>query len=63
MAQQVKDVVCGMMVDPDTAPAKATYKGETYYFCSPGCKVSFERNPEQYLQPENAGAHQHAHHH
>lgn len=29
----VKDPVCGMMVDPETAPAKAEYQGQTYYFC------------------------------
>jgi Cu+-exporting ATPase len=64
MAQKVKDVVCGMMVDPDTATARATYEGETYYFCAPGCKVAFEKNPEQYLTQEASGGHhhQHAHH-
>jgi hypothetical protein len=24
-------------------------KGETYYFCAPGCKKTFEENPEEYL--------------
>jgi len=47
---KVKDVVCGMMVDPETAPARAEYKGQTYYFCAPGCKVAFEKEPEKYLQ-------------
>ncbi len=62
MAQRVRDVVCGMMVDPEAAPAKATYDGETYYFCAPGCKRAFEQNPEKYLQEESAEAHHHAHH-
>ncbi len=44
-----KDPVCGMMVDPKTAPAKSEYKGKTYYFCAPGCKISFDKDPEKYL--------------
>jgi Cu+-exporting ATPase len=46
---QVKDVVCGMMVDPQTAPAKSEYKGQTFYFCAKGCKVAFDKNPEKFL--------------
>ena len=45
----VKDPVCGMMVDPETAPAQAVYKGQTYYFCAPGCKAAFEQEPGKYL--------------
>ncbi|HHH40948.1 MAG TPA: YHS domain-containing protein [Chloroflexi bacterium] len=61
---QVKDVVCGMMVNPETAPAKTEYKGETYYFCAPGCKVAFEKDPEKYLKGEGGGMHagHHGHH-
>lgn len=44
-----KDPVCGMMVDPAKAPAKSEYKGQTYYFCAPGCKTSFDKDPEKYL--------------
>jgi len=32
-----------------TAKFKTEYKGETYYFCSPGCKKAFEENPEEYI--------------
>ncbi|MFH1651123.1 MAG: YHS domain-containing protein [Chloroflexota bacterium] len=45
-----KDLVCGMDVDEKTAPAKAEYKGKTYYFCAPGCKKAFEADPEKYLK-------------
>jgi Cu+-exporting ATPase len=55
---QVKDVVCGMMVDPKTAPAKTEYKGQTYYFCAPGCKAAFEKDPEKYLKAAAAGGEQ-----
>lgn len=51
----VKDPVCGMMVDPKTAPAKSEYKGQTYYFCAPGCKVAFDRDPERYLKAAGSG--------
>jgi Cu+-exporting ATPase len=50
---QVRDVVCGMTVDSETAEYKSEYKGETYYFCSPGCKRSFDKEPEKYLQAGN----------
>lgn len=48
-AQLVKDLVCGMMIDPATAAGKSEYKGETYYFCAPGCKIDFDKEPEKYL--------------
>jgi len=45
-----KDPVCGMEVDPQKAPAQSEYEGQTYYFCSRGCKVAFDKDPEKYLQ-------------
>ena len=48
--EKVKDVVCEMMVDPETAPFQSEYKGNKYYFCAKGCKVAFDRDPEKYLQ-------------
>jgi YHS domain-containing protein len=54
------DLVCKMEVDPKTAPAKAEYKGKTYCFCAPGCKVAFEKDPEKYV---NAAAHGEGGHH
>ncbi len=55
----VKDIVCGMTVDPKTA-AKSEYKGQTYYFCSKGCKAAFDKNPDKYLAAQDPHAgHQH----
>ncbi len=51
MAMTARDPVCGMMVDPAGAPAKSEYQGRTYYFCAPGCKEAFDREPEKYTQP------------
>jgi YHS domain-containing protein len=45
----VKDVVCGMDVDPATAAASSEYEGQTYYFCSLACKKSFDADPAEYL--------------
>ena len=58
------DIVCKMEVDPKTAPAKSEYKGKTYYFCAPGCKRAFDKDPEKYLSAEASGtAHgEHSHH-
>jgi YHS domain-containing protein len=25
------------------------YKGQKYYFCAPGCKKAFDKEPEKYL--------------
>lgn len=49
----VKDLVCGMMIDPTTAKGGSTqYKGETFYFCNPKCKTKFEAEPAKYLLPQ-----------
>ena len=49
MAELVKDVVCGMDVDPETAAATSEYGGATYYFCAAGCKEAFDAEPQKYL--------------
>ena len=43
-----RDPVCGMEVDPEEAPWRLTYLGETYYFCCLGCKEAFEEEPQLY---------------
>jgi Cu+-exporting ATPase len=45
----VKDPVCGMSVDPASAPARREHAGETYSFCSVSCARKFEAAPEDYL--------------
>ncbi len=52
MAELVKDPVCAMDVDPDTAAAQSEYKGASYYFCAPGCKTDFDADPEKYLSSD-----------
>ena len=49
----VIDPVCKMEVDEASPPGgKAEYKDQTYYFCAPGCKKVFERDPGEIPGPE-----------
>jgi YHS domain-containing protein len=43
-----RDPVCGMQVNEAQAAGTSEYQGETYYFCSTGCKQQFDQNPERY---------------
>jgi YHS domain-containing protein len=44
------DPVCGMTVVKATAKATYEYKGNTFYFCSTGCKEAFAKEPEKYIK-------------
>ena len=44
------DPICKMEVDTDNPPGgQSEHQGTAYYFCAPGCKVAFDREPEKYL--------------
>ena len=47
--QTARDPVCGMTVDKATA-LKAKIGDRTYYFCAPGCKSTFEKNPTKFVK-------------
>ena len=47
--KMAKDPVCGMEVDEKTTKIISNYRGKTYYFCAPGCKKTFDKNPEKYV--------------
>src|SRR5437867_5026948 len=51
---QPKDPVCGMSVDPQNAAGSHDYKGQTYFFCSRGCREKFTADPERFLNHEPA---------
>lgn len=56
------DPVCGMDVEPKTAAGKSDYQGQTYYFCSLGCKKAFDKEPQKYLDAQDHNtAHGHQH--
>jgi Cu+-exporting ATPase len=38
-----------MSVDPATSRHRSDYRGETYHFCSAGCRTKFATDPTQYL--------------
>jgi Cu+-exporting ATPase len=52
----VTDPVCGMQVDPNMSKHRAEYHGQTYHFCSAGCRQRFVAEPEQYLASAGAKA-------
>ena len=44
------DPICQMDVDTDNPPGgQSEHEGTTYYFCAPGCKVAFDKEPEKYV--------------
>lgn len=45
---RIKDPVCGMMVDPNTAAAHTSYESREIYFCSEDCHRAFRADPEVY---------------
>jgi P-type Cu+ transporter len=55
-ANQVKDPVCGMIVDPANAKHKFDHAGQTYYFCCAGCLDRFRAAPEKYLASAKSAA-------
>jgi YHS domain-containing protein len=59
MPDALKDLVCGADIKVSEAAAVSEFNGSTYYFCCPGCKHAFDREPEKYLAPV-APAHTHA---
>ncbi|MEM2189768.1 MAG: copper-translocating P-type ATPase [Nitrososphaerota archaeon] len=46
----VKDPVCGMTIDPNTAFSKIEHGGRIFYFCSKMCEEEFKKNPKKYAK-------------
>jgi Cu+-exporting ATPase len=46
----VRDPVCGMTVNPATSKHRFDYRGETFHFCSAGCKTRFSADPKVSLE-------------
>jgi len=47
---EVIDLVCGMTVTAEASNRPFTYEGVTYYFCAPGCRTSFEKDPSSFFK-------------
>ncbi|HME19416.1 MAG TPA: YHS domain-containing protein [Nitrososphaerales archaeon] len=43
-----KDPICGMTVDEGKAEYRSEHEGQTFYFCSQGCKAAFDKDPRKY---------------
>lgn len=43
-----KDPICGMTVDEGKAKLTSEHDGRKFYFCSPGCKATFDKDPHKY---------------
>jgi Cu+-exporting ATPase len=55
---KVKDPVCGMTIDAETARGTSEYDGEIYHFCSKICLESFNQNPAKFSSAnQNGGIH------
>ena len=55
--EKATDPVCGMSVDTATAEYRSFRDGKAYYFCSAGCKESFDKNPARYMTADPKGGH------
>jgi P-type Cu+ transporter len=49
-AQTTRDPVCGMSVDPVTSKHRYDYHGNSFHFCSAGCRTKFAADPTKYLE-------------
>ena len=47
--QMAIDPVCGMTVDPNAGKPSYRHGGQTYHFCSDGCRGKFAADPTRYL--------------
>ena len=49
------DPVCHMEVGMENPPGGTwEHEGVTYYFCAPGCKRAFQKEPGAYLSGEKS---------
>jgi xanthine dehydrogenase accessory factor len=52
IVSEVIDLVCGMSVVAEKSNRPFEYEGTTYYFCAPGCRTAFEKNPTSFINQE-----------
>ncbi len=46
----VKDVICGMTIDSAHAAGTSQFDGKSFYFCSAGCKKTFDKDPAKHAR-------------
>jgi xanthine dehydrogenase accessory factor len=52
IVSEVIDLVCGMSVVTEKSNRPFEYEGTTYYFCAPGCRTAFEKDPTSFINQE-----------
>ena len=52
---QVKDPVCGMMIDREDAAGSTIFEEQEIYFCSEQCRREFEADPAHYYDRIDRG--------
>jgi Cu+-exporting ATPase len=48
VGEMAKDPICGMNVNDKTTKFRSEHEGVSFYFCSAGCKNTFDRDPHRY---------------
>ena len=53
----LKDPVCKMELRREQIKESLVVAGQSYYFCSIGCRAEFQRHPEDYIRhtPQGGG--------
>ena len=61
----VRDPVCGILIDPQSAVATREHGGQVFYFCSQECVDQFDSDPHYYghPDPEDENMDDHEEHH
>jgi len=54
--ETVIDLVCGMTVAADESGRPFHHEGTTYYFCCPGCRATFVKDPAKYIEEATVNA-------
>ena len=49
VSQAIEQKTCPVMEGPINKELYIEYKGKKVYFCCPGCKEKFEKEPEKYI--------------
>jgi Cu+-exporting ATPase len=44
-----------MEVDPEKTREKKEHEGQTYFFCSAGCRKKFEQDPKRFAHDHSTG--------
>lgn len=55
-AHYPRDPVCGMRIDPATAPAHHHHSGRDWWFCSTDCAHRFATTPSIYIEEQHPAA-------